>query len=1090
MAPVAVMQSGFCGDASRRSPFRIQDGRPGRLVLRVAYGVCRLLVIALIVPGGASTAAAQVAADTRIPPGLYYSGIVMLQEGRVRDALRNFESCYRSAIRVGAQRWVDSICYLTMQGEALYAMGRLDQALDSYNAALQLSLAYPDWLNYVQFPPQLTPSTQAAFQSVPWQGRTRTSRFANYPEEMLILLGNVEWARAFQEGGVAMPAKLKPINVVEILRCNALAMRRRMELLGPLAPVDPMTKDLFNLWSRRPGPPNHWSQCWIDLLLGLAMQADGRIDEAIPMLTRSTTAAGQYDHPMTAYALIELGRLALARGDFAAAQGFFHEATFPAVVYPDAAALEEAFRWAALAHLLSGAQGPYPPAAPAAAWARTKRLRQVQASLALSAAELQAAAGNWTAVGTLLDEAQSAFARTDLAASRPADRWNFLRAVTLLHAGNLKDGEAALSAALNGMRTRSLWLFQLGRLSAIYTSGRITMRGPITPKTAMELYAILLRDPGRLDWAVDPLESLTVTATPHPTLFEQWFRIAWERNLADEALQISERAKRHRFEAALPLGGRLDAVRRLIAAPEEELSNAARVERTNVLGKYPALAAGMRESQEMYAKLRAMPFPPPDNAASQTLGQALDQWMATNSGMEAVLRSVAVSRETAGEPYPPVLPTKEIQKRLPQGTVLLSFFAIGNDLYGFLHTQDRYEAWRVRGGLAPVARQLTTLLQQLGQYDANREFSIKEAGDTAWKNTAESILNAITSGSKADLAGEFGELVIVPDGALWHLPFELLQVKADDQRVPLIAKHPIRYSPTAGLAVTPSPGPGVQPRTGVYLGRLYPQEDASAAQRRFDALAQAVPACVPLPAAGTAVNGAVLAPLFDNLVILADMENTTTPLDWAPLPLGSAGNSLADWLALPWQAPRVFVAPGFHTVAESAFKRLGGVPSGQELFLSLTTLAACGTRTVLISRWRTGGESSLNLVREFLQEHRDKGAAEAFRRAVLLTMSTPLDPALEPRVQKKPPDQPLRMENPFFWGGYLLAAPGEIASDAGSLPGPGPGENAAPPAAPGAAGADAGAGPGAGADAATGDAGRDPPGDNPPPPEEQQARQQ
>ncbi len=1053
----AVIRYGWCGDSLRLVGFR-GECRSWRPVQRIGDAVCCLLAVAVLWAAGGRTAAAQVAADTRIPPGLYYAGIVALQEGRVRDALRNFESCYRSAIRVGAQRWVDSICYLTMQGEALYALGRLDQALESYNAALQLSLAYPDWLNYVQFPPQLTPSTQAAFRSVPWQGRTRTSRFANYPEEMLILLGNVEWARAFQEGGVAMPAKLKPINVVEILRCNALAMRRRMELLGPLAPVDPMTKDLLNLWSRRPGPPNHWSQCWIDLMLGLAMQADGRLDEAIPMLTRSATAAGQYDHPMTAYALIELGRLALSRGDFAAAQGFFHEATFPAVVYPDAAALEEAFRWAALAHLLSGAQGVYPPSVPAAAWARTKRLRQVQASLALSSAELQAAAGNWSAVSALLDEAQSAFARTDLAAGRLADRWNFLRAVMLLHAGNIKDGEAALSTSLGGMRTRSLWLFQLGRLSTIYTSGRITMRGPITPKTAMELYGILLRDPTRLDWAVDPLESLTVTATPHPALFEQWFLIAWERNLTDEALQIAERAKRHRFEAVLPLGGRLDAVRRLIAAPEEELSSAARVERTNVLGKYPALAAMMRESQEMYARLRAMPLPPADNAGWQTLGQALDQWAATNGSIEALLRSVAVGRETAGERFPPVLPTKEIQRRLPQGTVLLSFFAIGNDLYGFMHTQDRYEAWRVRGGVAPVARQLAALLQQLGQYDANREFSIKEAADTTWKNTAESILDAITSGSKADLAAEFGELIIVPDGALWHLPFELLQVRADEQRVPLVAKHPIRYSPTAGLAVTPAPGPGVQPRTGVYLGRLFPQDGASASQQRFDVLAQAVPACVPLSAAGNALNGSMLAPLFDRLIVLADMENTTTPLDWAPLPSGSAGNALADWLALPWQAPKVFIAPGFHTAAESAFKRSGGVPTGQELFLSLTALAACGTRTVVISRWRTGGESSLALVREFLQEQGEKGAAEAFRRAVLMIMSTPLDPAQEPRVQKKAPDQPLRMENPFFWGGYLLAAPGEIANADGNGPAgaPPPGGDAPAVEPPAPAGADAG----------------------------------
>ena len=41
-----------------------------------------------------------------------------------------------------------------------------------------------------------------------------------------------------------------------------------------------------------------------------------------------------------------------------------------------------------------------------------------------------------------------------------------------------------------------------------------------------------------------------------------------------------------------------------------------------------------------------------------------------------------------------------------------------------------------------------------------------------------------------------------------------------------------------------------------------------------------------------------------------------------------------------------------------------------------------GTRTVLLSRWRSGGQSSLDLVREFTQELPHTTPADAWQRAV------------------------------------------------------------------------------------------------------------
>ena len=45
-----------------------------------------------------------------------------------------------------------------MAGESYYQLGQLKPALDSYNAALKLYLAYSDWMMRVQFPPAIMPA--------------------------------------------------------------------------------------------------------------------------------------------------------------------------------------------------------------------------------------------------------------------------------------------------------------------------------------------------------------------------------------------------------------------------------------------------------------------------------------------------------------------------------------------------------------------------------------------------------------------------------------------------------------------------------------------------------------------------------------------------------------------------------------------------------------------------------------------------------------------------------------------------------------------------------------------------------------------
>jgi hypothetical protein len=148
---------------------------------------------------------------------------------------------------------------------------------------------------------------------------------------------------------------------------------------------------------------------------------------------------------------------------------------------------------------------------------------------------------------------------------------------------------------------------------------------------------------------------------------------------------------------------------------------------------------------------------------------------------------------------------------------------------------------------------------------------------------------------------------------------------------------------------------------------------------------------------------------------------------WNPLTGDRAavpGATLADWLRLPWHGPEHVALPGFHTNAENSLKKIKPDEAGYELFLSTTSLMAGGARTVLISRWRTAGRTSFDLVREFMQELPYTSASKAWQRSVKLVQQSRITPELEPRITLDGETTPPEPTHPFFWAGYLVVDTG------------------------------------------------------------------
>ncbi len=990
------------------------------------------LIAGGLLAGVPSTAGAQ-EGDRMTPSPSYYIVFADFYEGEYKDALKDFLAEGRGAIKTVQSRWIDSICYHTMAGECYYHMGDLTQALDHYSSALKLYSAFPGWMINVQFPPRITAAGRGKYMSVPWGASKRSSRLGHFPDRMLISQGQIDHNQVVREGGVLKPAMLFPIQPAEIVRCTTLAIRRYAELMGPLCPHDPLINDVAAKLSRRPGPPNHWSEAWIDVQAGLALMAVGKEEQGLPLLQRSILAAGEYDHPLTCVALLELGKMAMRKGQYPAAAKYLEEATYVAVHFGNVGVLEEAFRYGAVNHLISNSEGMYPPLEAAAKWANVKDLRQLRASVLLAAAENAAVLGATPQAASLLDEAERAIGRRSMASGWIGARLSFLRALVLFQQKRIPAGNEALAAAMSYMQRGSHWLFQMGLADRLYLGGRVSQR------VAMDLFTEVLRDPTAGDWALDPMQSMSVLVTPHPAPLEHWFEVAMARKEHETAIEISDRIRRHRFFSSLGFGGRLASLRWILEAPADVLPEPAQLQRQHLLATYPTYDGISKQARQIRQKLEAMPPVAEEKAAAQQQAKALEELAAVSALQEALLREIALRREPSDLVFPPLKTTREILQGLPKGNALLAFLATSRGLYGFLLADQQYTYWQVKSATF-VGKQAQALLREMGHHEQNRVLAYKELSDARWKQSAEQLLKMLLEGSRADLS-QIRELAIVPDGLLWYVPFEALQQEVNGKLEPLILRIRVRYAPTASLAVADGRARRPSATTAVVVGNLFPRDDDRVAQAAFKELARVAPGSVALPTplpAPTAVYGL----LFDQLVVLDDIVTLDRgPLGWSPVQIerNKPGNTLDDWLTLPFGGPDVIVLPGFHTAAENALKKTGAAP-GMDVFLALCGLTSDGARTVLLSRWRTGGRSAFELVREFVQELPHTTPADAWQRAVLVTAAQRIDPETEPRVQDLAGAEPPKANHPFFWAGYMLVDPGVPAQKpAPKTPAPKPG---------------------------------------------------
>ena len=946
--------------------------------------------------------------SSSLPKANYFQAFGEYSQGDFTRAGRNFQRAYTSAFQQGEARFLDSACCLTMVGECHYQLGNYSDALTQYEQALQIYLALnkQNWQRAVQSPQALSLDTAALQRSkVNWATPKRNTSIPRMPSTFLVQFGRTDASRVFSEGGVFDQARARPVDINEIMRCVALAMHRRRQLLGPLNKITPLTRQLASGLAVTGAGDGSILGSYNGVLLGIALASSDRPQDAVRMLTSSLQIDAKYDHPLTPVALTELARLAIAAEKRPEAAALAIEASVSAGVWGQYDLVDESLSLGTANHLQTF-KTPYPPLANAIQWCNSRRFRQAQYSLSQRLAECFAETGNAKAARNTIASSGSASRNRDHLKTVAGARMKYVAAMASFSEGDFAAGLSELSPALTQYQNGSLWLFRL-RLVSDWVANRV-----VSELEADKLYSVLLRDPDERDWELNPIEPLSFLVSDHVSAMEKWFEILVRRRQFERALQVSELIRRHRFYSTLPMGGRLLAFRYSLNADESELDPATVAQRKRFLAAnvpFQELINGATAIRDELKKLPTQPDADSDEARKQR--QLLGQLARVSGIQEAAMASYALGRNPSNLAYPPALDLPSFQQRMPTGTLCLSALKTASGYHVFFVSRDRIR-YTNQIATKQLDRAVTQFLRDLGAIGGSAT-ETKTLNSEAWKESGAALKRGLFAGVPDESFLNLVELVIVPDGMLWYTPFAALPLQVDPAGDFLIDFCPVRFAPTMSLAVEAEGGKPLKQNT-VAIGSMHSRGEAEMTIAEVETLRKTFPDLY-ASEKQTSPSG-LSAWLTDHLMVWSESFLPANGFSFQPVPFEESQHaSINSWMALPWLGPEYLSLPAIRTFGK------GRKANGSEMFVTSVALMASGSRTVMLSRWPTGGAISLGLSRLYAEQlTKQKSASRALRQAMIEARDLNFDIEKEPQLKGDKDLGDLSAKHPFFWSSFFV----------------------------------------------------------------------
>ena len=500
--------------------------------------------------------------------------------------------------------------------------------------------------------------------------------------------------------------------------------------------------------------------------------------------------------------------------------------------------------------------------------------------------------------------------------------------------------------------------------------------------------------------------------TDHVQAMENWFDILIRRRQYERAVQVAELIRRHRFYSTLPMGGRLLAFRHGLNAETKELDQATVKQRESFLsrnGRYKELLTG---SQQIQQELIKLPLDPePDSEDSRKQGQLLKQLSQVSSAQETLMASYALSREPSNLSFPPQMALEDFKRRIPKGTLTLSFLNTASGYHLFFVSRDRIRYTKL-GTTDGLNRALTKMLREIGAIGGAATES-KKLSSEVWKDSANEVKRGMFVDIPDNSFGNLVELVVIPDGMIWYMPFEALPMTLDGDETFLVDLCPIRYAPTMYLSVE-APGGGQLKRNSVAVGKMHSRGELETTTAEVEELVKRFPE---LHSYEKQPNSSGLSAwLTDHMMVWSQSAIPKNGYDFQPVPFdASSHSSIAAWMALPWYGPEYLSLPGLRSFGK------GRKANGSEMFVTTVTLMAAGSRTIMLPRWPTGGAISLGLSRLYAEHLPDElNGAKALRKAMIESRDLTFDIEKEPQIKKEKEPGDISTEHPFFWASFFV----------------------------------------------------------------------
>lgn len=971
------------------------------------------LVFALWVSGlvDCSPVAGQPAELPRLE---YYVARDLYDAGNIGEATEGFRVSINRGHQVNGQRWIDAVPPMVMLGECYYQEGAIAEALQQYDAALNICLAFSNWPDAIRSPENLSEVGES--KGVTWAKLSRPANLMRVPSSLQVAVDPAQ-ARFNADGGlIPGGSAIMRVDVPEVMRCLAVALLRRAHLLGPLAPYSPMSQQAMLLFSRVPGHKAAWMQTGWKGLHGLAMLAQADDAQAMTSLSAGMSIEGRTDYFLTPACLIGLASIQFRQSKDAAAITHLGDASLRAAQLEQADMLAESLSALGQMACANRRSDLLPILQSATAWSRGYAvLPFLSGSVAVS--ELAVIAGNATvhenAATQMLAVLRGQGANEIVALPRLQAQLGYALSRAAA-AGNMPPmAEGHLEKSMSMLRGSKATGEAVPRVFQTQLAIELANRKQLKEADAEVVFQALLSEPTAEQWRRWPLDCLVSISTNHLSACEKSLELAVGRGASAEAVERMGTHQLQRFHMVLPMGGRLLAARNWMQLDKASWPAEMAPQLDGFLKSNPAartLPLAMRESLELLSR---DPMVVDDKSISPESKKRFGELSKHSEAAEAALINLALQRLPIARDWPAPATLTDVQAALQADDVLLAFVHTPTKVFATVITKAEQQVWMVPDSPALDAK-LALLLTQIGLGAAP---NLDLGPNVPWRTTAKELSKLLLPEPARQLVAAGNRVIVIPSGNLWYMPFDLLPIESNGT-APMLAKHPVCYLPTlAHCRQLGGPAPTVRSTVGLFNGFFVRDRPTNLGlcNQLGKELKQSLR--MDLLQKSTLASPSWLRMRADQLWVASELPMGATPWELKVLPLEpSRENALANWMQSPLRAPSRLFLPGMQSAATKV-----ELKGGQEIFIPACTFMAAGTKSVWMSRWKVGGRSAHTALERVMDEIQYESPSLAWQRAAIALWAEELPTSDEPILPTaKALPATINGGHPILWSGYMM----------------------------------------------------------------------